>query len=324
MRKMLLTLLLMTSTMVHALSIKTAYEEKTSTISYPVGELGEQWVLPSDHLPVGATVGNIHFVMWNILSSHALHYIEDNGQGLRDSFIMAANIPTDDEDGLTLREMVIIDNIMEMIEHPTHPRSVLALEEVTLQVYNKLKKILPSNMAMLPYFSQDVFIYDQNVFKLWTWDHLKYANSSKNTITNLFLREKSTGILYCFVQSHVPGGPAVNSLPARVELSEAILGDFNPKAIKIVVGDMNRSPDYFMNNFAETARELDIEQPFQNLPVPYPTHINTHQEASWIDNIFIYNPYTEIPCQVSEDGSEFFNDLQRTIDLLKHIWSAAA
>ena len=105
--------------------------EKSSTRFYPVGELGAQWTLGSDHLPVGGTMGSIHFVMWNILNTNALHHILGNGQGLRDSFIITANIPL--QDNLTLRESIIINQIFEMIQHPTHPRSLLVGQQISLE-----------------------------------------------------------------------------------------------------------------------------------------------------------------------------------------------
>lgn len=57
-------------------------EEKTSTKSYFVGELGMAWQFPSDHLPIGASIDNIHFALWNTLNTDYLHWIEKNGQGL--------------------------------------------------------------------------------------------------------------------------------------------------------------------------------------------------------------------------------------------------
>lgn len=324
MRKILLALLLAASPLLIPQSASAAgQEEKTSTQYYPVGELGEQWVLPSDHLPVGGSVGNVHFVMWNILYTNALHYIADNTQGLKDSFIMAANVPMDD--GLTLRETVVIDQVFEMIEHPTHPRSLLALEETSEEVYNHLKSTLPNNFRMYPNNVKDIahgdiFLYDTNLFDFVSFQSLRYKCNRSNTYMTLTLKEKTSGLTYRFVQSHVPGGPASNSRPAREELANALMNDFNPKAITIVMGDMNRSADYFLDNFKRAAAEKGMKQPFKHLPVPYATHINTHREASWIDNIFISNPYPQyLDSYVAEDASVLFADLQRTIDLLESL-----
>jgi hypothetical protein len=42
-------------------------------------------------------------------------------------------------------------------------------------------------------------------------------------------------------------------------------------------------------------------------------------EASWIDNIFISNPYPQIENHVAKDGSELFEELQPTLDLLESL-----
>lgn len=55
------------------------------------------------------------------------------------------------------------------------------------------------------------------------------------------------------------------------------------------------------------------------MEIPYPTHINTHMEASWIDNIFISNPYPQIESHITKDGSELFKELQPTLDLLESL-----
>lgn len=323
MRQFVILLLLATTTCLSALPTQIYSEEKTSTQYYPVGELGKSWTLPSDHLPVGGSVGKVHFVMWNILHTGALHHIVNNGQGLRDSFIMAANIP--DEGSLTLRESVIIDQIFEMINQPTHPRSLIALEETSVEVYQKLQNSLPKNMQLFPpniggLAHGDVFIFDTKIFDLIDYSFKKYkCSKSGNSYMTLTLFEKNTGLTYRFIQSHVPGGPDANSKPARKELADAVMSDFNPQAITIIMGDMNRSPDYFLEDFKIAAANKRMPQPFQNLWIPYPTHINTSREASWIDNIFIANPYPEIESQVAKDASVLFMDLQLTLDLLESL-----
>lgn len=303
--------------------------EKSSSRFYPVGELGARWTLGSDHLPVGGTVGSIHFVMWNILNTDALHHILGNGQGLRDSFIITANIPF--SDNLTLRESVVIGQVFEMIHHATHPRSLLALQETSENVYQKLQTSLPSNLQLLPTDVEDlkhgdIFIFDKNIFDFIDFKCVQYESKRTkhgNTYMTLTLLEKDTQILYKFVQSHVPGGPDINSKPARIELANAVIGDHNPEAISVVLGDMNRSPDYFIDEFETAARVCGLEsQPFEIMWPPYATHINTHREASWIDNIFIaiprgYKP--EIHSEVTGDAHAFFTDLKDTVDLLKSL-----
>lgn len=289
-------------------------EEKTSTHSFPVGELGEAWDFPSDHLPIGGTIGNIHFAMWNILDTKALHHIIDNGQGLKDSYIVTANIPYDDL--ITVREAKVIENVIEMIQHAKYPRSLIALQETGKEVYRRLQEVLPSNMKLYPVNAEevghgDVYIYDTNLFEVLSIDKAYYSIRSHNTMMALKLREKKTGLIYNFMQSHVPGGP-IFSNPARKELAEYVKKHFDPHAITILVGDMNRSSDFFIKNFEQVFEN----QPFTSMDILYPTHINTAKEASWIDNILIAIPEMDLKVEVAESSAELFQSLQSTIDLL--------
>lgn len=297
-------------------------EEKTSTQFYPVGELGDLWQFPSDHLPVGGTIGNIHFTVWNILDTRYLHHIVDNGQGLRDSMIMQCNHPVAEGNALTERESIILENILTMVAHSTYPRALIALEETGLNVYQELQNRLPARMKLIPSTAEqlghgDIFIYDAEVFDFADFMTERYKVHPGNTYMTLTLREKVTRKIYRFVQSHVPGGP-VNSAPARQELTHAVLQDFDPLAVTIVMGDMNRSPDYFLNDFESAAVQLGMEkQPFINLWVPYATHINTQREASWIDNIFVAMPDQVMNVHVSADETEFFDGMKAVLELLK-------
>lgn len=289
-------------------------EEKTSTNSFPVGELGEAWDFPSDHLPIGGTIGNIHFAMWNILDTEALHHIVDNGQGLKDSYIMTANTRFDDL--ITVREAKVIENVLEMIQHEKYPRSLIALQETGKEVFLRLQEVLPSNMKLYPATVEevghgDIYIYDTNLFEVINIDKAYYKIRRQSTMMALKLREKKTGLIYNFMQSHVPGGP-IFSAHARKELAEYVKSHYEPQAITILVGDMNRSSDFFIKNFEQVFEN----QPFTSMDIPYPTHINTLKEASWIDNIFIALPEMEIKVEVAESAAELFQSLQSIIDLL--------
>lgn len=302
---------------------QTIMEEKTSTKSYLVGELGMAWQFPSDHLPIGASIDNIHFALWNTLNTEYLHWIEKNGQGLRDSLILNTNVPLSENSMLTVREDMVIEYIMKMLQHPTHPRSVLALQEVGGCLFRELSLRLPDFMHIFPENAdeqkvEDIFIVDTRIFDILDSEISQYT-FSHNTIIRLTLREKVTGLKYCFIQSHVPGGP-VNSLPARIELAEKVMQEYNAENISIVLGDMNRSPDYFLPQFEQAAKKMGLPvQPFIIMDVSYPTHISTDMEASWIDNIFISNSYPQIESHVAKDGSELFEKLQPTLDLLESL-----
>jgi hypothetical protein len=297
-------------------------EKIADTYSYPVGELGALWQFPSDHLPVGGTIGALHFVVWNILDTKYLQHIVDNGQGLRDSLILQTNVPFE-QSGLTVRETLIVKDILAMVHHPTHSRALIALEETSKCVYLELRNALPDHMRCIPdpldeIGHGDVFIFDTQLFEYVSFQSKNYKTSRRNSYSTLTLIEKKTGLTYRFTQSHVPGGP-VHSVPARQELANSIMQEFDPNAISVVMGDMNQSPECFTQDFAIAAQKYGLEtQPFELMPIPYPTHVNTQREASWIDNVFLSNPYEEIPCDVIRDGSEIFESMQTTIDLLEN------
>lgn len=298
-------------------------EEKTSTQSFAVGELGAAWQFPSDHLPVGATVGNIHLVSWNILETRYLHYIIGNGQGLRDSLILSANVPIAGGRALTVRERLLVDAVLKMVRHPEVPRGLIALEETGKHVFQELKKELPSHMVMVAqpeeFNQEDLFIYDNTIFDFVSFQAEHYVVEPKSTFLTLTLVEKSSGRSYRFIQSHVPGGP-IKSAPARKELAAALMESFDPEMITVLMGDMNRSSDYFIVDFEKAAREKGLErQPFVNLPIPYPTHIDTAREATWIDNLFIALSEADLPYRVTSEGSEFFEEMGPVLELLQRI-----
>lgn len=291
-------------------AVQLEAEEKTSTRSYDAGELGAAWEFPSDHLPVGGTVGNVHFALWNVLNTDYLHWIEMNGQGLRESLILSANVPGE-YSSLTLREEMLITNILEMLQHPSCPRSIVALQELGAPVFNALVSCLPGHYKLFPNEVdsrdiQDVFIVDEKVFEVMDYAVAKYT-FKENTIVKLVAIEKATGLKYCFIQSHVPGGP-IDSKAARMEFSNFVMDYYDPDVITILLGDMNRSPDYFIPHFDEAARQRDISHHFKILEIPYATHVDTHREFTWIDNVFVSNPHIDLPVIVSS-RSEYFEQL---------------
>ncbi|NGX43085.1 MAG: hypothetical protein K940chlam7_01376 [Chlamydiae bacterium] len=300
--------------------------ENSSTVTYPVGELGEKWVFPSDHLPVGATIGNIHLAAWNTLNTRYIYHILTNQQGLRESLIVSTNIPTEENKTLTVRENLIVDQILEMIDHPKHPRSLIAIQETGLDLFEELKKRLPKHMITVTAYPGglgcgDIFIYDSTIFE---WVSLRsglYQARPCNAYMTLTLLEKQTSILYHFVQSHVPAALGISG-PARRELAGEIIGNFDASAITVVMGDMNRSPDFFIQDLKVAAEEEGLDcQPFANLWIPYPTHIDTHRRASWIDNLFLYNPFDEIPVHIEREANHFFSNFHPIMELLASLRS---
>jgi hypothetical protein len=291
---------------------------KASPSPFFVGELGERWRFPSDHLPVGMSINGLNFANWNILNTAYLGYILSNSQGLKDSLIMETNCIGQDP-RLTEREEIILDQVLTLLQHPTSPRALLSLQETGEAFWEVLKERLPPNFKTTTTFPNDlangdVFIYNSDQFEYVSLQSERYTCYPTNTMMSLTLKERSSGQQYRFIQSHVPGGP-VHSAPAREEFADFVMKQFDSSMVLVVMGDMNRPPQDFLNNFARSSEKYSMEQPYKNAVIPYPTHINTHQEASWIDNLFFFTP-SKMPVEIAKENS-FFPSLQKTINLLQ-------
>lgn len=285
---------------------------------YHIGELGELWQFPSDHLPIGATLESFHIALWNVLNKKYLHFIEENTQGLKNSSILKCNVPVCQNGSFTVREMMIAAQIFEMISHPTHPRSLIALQETHVDLLNFLKTNLPSSWVILTPpdqpNSQDIFLFDADIFEAVNLAAVKY--SPLFTIFNVTLREKTSGKLFHFIQSHIPGG-AINSPVGCAKFSGEALRQYDKDLTIVLMGDMNQSPAVIERALCKTAEALGISQPYHHLPVPYPTHMNTRLQASWTDHFFISTPENhDIIIKASDNPEELFNELVPIIKLL--------
>lgn len=290
--------------------------------AYYVGEIGPEWQFPSDHLPIGATIDNFHIAFWNILNKDYLFHIEENTQGLKYSSILTDNIPDSEHQRLTQREMMVVNGIKEMLNHPTHPRSVLALEETHPDVLNFLKDTLAEKWVIVAPpgqpSSQDIFIYDREIFDCMGIDAVRYTKEQPKTIFTITLQGKSTNRIYRFVQSHIPGGP-VNSPEACAKFSMEAMRQFEPSMTIVLMGDMNQSPTVINQALiTAAAKQKFSEQIYLHLPIEYPTHINTQLEAAWIDNFFVYVPDQKGRIH-SNNPAEICSLLTPIVDLLKNI-----
>lgn len=298
--------------------------EHGSTIHYSVGELGEKWQFPSDHLPVGLSIGDVHVALWNTLNTRYIYHIHANHQGLKGSLITTANVPRDLHSKLTIREEIIVDIVLEMIHHPKVPHSLLVLQEVGAEVYKELKRKLPEKMVIVTAYPDDlangdIYIYDKERFKYISLKSDSFQVRPRNTYMTLTLQDKMSGELFRFIQSHVPGGPVASS-PARKEWAEDILLNFDPDAIHVIMGDMNRSPDFFQKDLQEIAEDFGLEtHPFQNLWVPYPTHIDTYKRATWIDNFFVYTPEESELAVVEHSPANFCGSFSEVSSILRQL-----
>lgn len=289
-------------------------------LPFYVGELGPKWQFPSDHLPRGMSIGDTHIAFWNILNKNYLNHIEANTQGLRDSSILSDNVPAGKGIKLTFRELTCVLTILDMIDHPTHPRSMIALEETHGDVINHLKQVLPDHWAIVtpsdhPY-SQDLYLYDTKVFDFVAIHSVKYTETQPKSILTLTLKEISSGQTYRFVQSHVPGGP--NSSEGCKKFAEEAMKQYNSSITTVLMGDMNESPSTIQQSLKQAAQQIGLERsPFNYVPIDYPSHMNTLLEASWIDNFFIYRPKVPGKVQPSHRAEDVHESLVPIVELFK-------
>jgi hypothetical protein len=265
--------------------------------------------------------GGVQIAFWNILNKNYLGHILENTQGLRDSSIMSDNYPVDGLSGITMRELISIEMIMAMINHPTHPRSMVALEEAHPDVISYLKENLPKNWAISTPpsqpSSQDVFLYDKKVFELIGVRAVKYNENQPKSIFTLTLMERSTGEIFRFVQSHIPGGP--NSDAGCKKFAEEALKKYHSEETTILMGDMNAPPSIIQAALKKASMNAGIDvQPYHYVAIDHPSHVNTHLEASWIDNFFIYRK-PKMPGMVlpSNNPEELHGSLAPIVDLMQ-------
>jgi hypothetical protein len=58
-----------------------------------------------------------------------------------------------------------------------------------------------------------------------------------------------------------------------------------------------------------------------NLSIAYPSHMNTHTQASWIDHFFVYTPDQELNIKGSDNPEEISTILVPLVQLLQSLRS---
>ncbi len=264
---------------------------KEPIIERPVGALEERWQFPSDHLPMGATIDDFHIVTWNVLNAFYIDWIRRDGQGLSRSLIMQEHVFIDGSE-LTVRDRHVVRKLLSMIAHPTHPRTVLALQECGPAFLKELKEQLPPHLKIIRSRSetakdQDILIYDAARFDFLELEseiaNEGYSGAPGRTIMNIFLQKKEDGMKYRFIHTHVPGDPA---LPSRYDLADYAMDHRSPGVPTIVLGDMNFDHWEMQDAFRAAAANRGIEDPFENFAIYY-SNIGIYQEAKCIDHIFV-------------------------------------
>lgn len=278
-----------------------------------VGQLAEKWEFLSDHLPVGASIDGIEMATWNVLNTAYLSWVDEhNSQGLKGSQISMTNQMIDEETGLTLRDKLVVDQVIDMINHPSHPKQLISLQECGPAFLQVLKEKLPEYMAIVftqeePFpRNQDVVIYDNRHLTyredLSQIDY-PYACDPKRPVMNLVFEKE--GQLYRIVNGHLPGDPA---LPGKEEFAAYI--NLMDNEVVVAMGDMNFTREEMHKAFLNEGRD---HVPF-SLISSYPTNIGLSLRSKTIDHIYVKGTF-DWQFRYPE---EVFEGLTPTVDLLTH------
>jgi len=272
-----------------------------------VGELQEKWQFPSDHLPIGMTVNNLYIASWNVMNTLYFRWVEMNSQGLRDSMLKDENYIV--AGNLTRREQHTIEMVLEMIEHPTSPRSLLSLQECGHPFLEELKRCLPERMVVV--LSSDISCEDQNVViydsSVLQFDEAAskidtpFVNSDprRNVMNLVFHRGEE---IYRVINVHVPGDP---NLPGVNDLAAYVERECREGEIALCMGDLN---------FNETEVKAAFDQSISgySLISPYPTNVGLDFFSKCVDHFFIKGTDN-----IEVNGVEsLLSELPATLDLL--------
>ena len=202
-----------------------------------VGELHEKWQFPSDHLPIGMTLNGIHIASWNVLDAAYMNWVtEEDSQGLNGSMLTDEHIYIGDS-SLTLRDQHVAELILEMIQHPTHPRSVISLQECSKALIEYLSPKLPSEFGVIFNHGNAVLV-DQSRFRIAEAREVAgiFSQTPSRTFQDISLLQLDTDDPLRIINAHLPGDPAG---PGRYEFAEYLLKTQDSEAAMIAMGDMN-------------------------------------------------------------------------------------
>jgi endonuclease/exonuclease/phosphatase family metal-dependent hydrolase len=275
-----------------------------------VGELQERWQFPSDHLAIGMTFDDLHIASWNILDAEAMDWVtKENSQGISRSMIAEEHIYIGDSE-LTIRDQHVAQIVRQMLIHPTHPRSILGLQECSDAFLEELLTHLPANFELIA-DKGNAMIIDRNVFEIVDVKAVAgvYSASPNRTFQDITLRRLDNGELLRFLNTHIPGDPQG---PGRYEFARYLADTFNPLLPTIALGDMN----FNEVEMSDALRQAFVRgrQPF-SVYSPYCTNISPYIFISKaIDHFLVYNP--EKSSLQLDQPDEVIPGLQKIVDLL--------
>lgn len=264
----------------------------TPPLSNPFGalslpEVGARWALPSDHLPIGARIGEITVASWNVLNTKYLHYIRDNTQGLADSIITRDNHKLSPNESLTAREAKVLEIVASILTKV----DLVLLQECSPLVIEELTHRRPGGWIIATGHSTSS---TNEICAIFNGARISLDKRHSDIVEHGFVRCRaltpglerpimnllfttSSGERLRVIHTHAPGHPEHPAIEELAEYVEPYLT--NAQEPSTIVGDLNFSEAFIRNVF--TRRGLP---PFTNL-VQMNTHIGTDGLPKQIDHI---------------------------------------
>lgn len=288
-----------------------------------VGELGEEWQIGSDHLPIGAQIDKTHIGSWNVLNGEYMEWVTDkNSQGINHSMISRLNRPSSVMKGLTVREVVIIHQLVIMTERSERPFEILGLQECSPQFLQGLALLLPNHIGIiysdpsLMRHDQNVVLYNKNRF------HFVAQESSLNVLNvykdqpgrglmDLVFQDQLSGEKVQMINSHVLGDP---NLPGRFHFAEYVISHKKSGYLTVALGDMNFIASEMQNAFEVESKKRGIANSFEN-PIRYYTNIGPDKIAKCIDHLWISPGKAQVEVR-ADLPDEVLPGLQKIVNLL--------
>lgn len=250
-----------------------------------VGQLEEKWQFPSDHLPIGMSFGDTNIASWNVLDADYMSWVTDkDSQGLKHSMIVDEHVYIEGTN-LTIRDSHVIDMILGMITHETHPRSILSLQECNKPFLEELSKRLPENFPIISHHG-DALVVDTSRYSITDIREVKgvFSQTQERGFQDITLERKDRKEKLRIINAHLPGDPLH---PARYEFAEYIAATFDPSLAKIAMGDMN----FNELEMAEALQLAFASSDAFELHSPYCTNITPFLfDSKAIDHFIVYNP----------------------------------
>lgn len=260
-----------------------------------VGKLHQKWTLPSDHLPIGATLSlgkdsneKVHFCSWNVLNPEYMKFILPvNGlnkdyQGLNPSAITEANVPEPELDPvITKREDIIINSVVDMLNgNIGNVKSIISLQECGDSFIQHLTKRLPGNIALIRSYQtkvddQSIVLYNTDIFEKTSEAIVPglFKSRPHRAIMNILLKHKTTMENIRIVTTHLPW---IKGDPAGTVFANFLKNNRKEEETLLAMGDMNQDEIEIAKTFKEVLSKEE-QNNFSQI-FSYPTFIPYYRE----------------------------------------------